>query len=52
MPRAIGEILDTPISGLIGFDVETARRYVRPELLRLLKRGTKTTANEQYTIAA
>ena len=38
--------------GLIGFDVETARRFVRPELLRLLKRGTNTTANEQYALAA
>ena len=39
--------------GLIGFDVETGSRIVRPELLRLLKRGTKTTANdEQFAIAA
>jgi len=48
----IGAILDTPFMGLIGFDVETARRFVRPELLRLLKRGTNTTANEQYALAA
>jgi hypothetical protein len=39
--------------GLIGFDVETGSRIVRPELLRLLKRGTSTTAdNEQYALAA
>ncbi len=52
-PAQSGRSLTHPyISGLIGFDVETAWRYVRPELLRLLKRGTKTTANEQYAIAA
>ncbi len=50
--RATGVILDTPFMGLIGFDVETARRFVRPELLRLLKRGKTTTANEQYALAA
>ena len=44
--------MKTPFTGLIGFDVETARRSMRPELLRLLKRGTKTTANEQYALAA
>jgi hypothetical protein len=33
----IGGLLD---KGLIGFDVETGSRTVRPELLRLLKRGT------------
>jgi hypothetical protein len=38
--------------GLIGFDVETGSRIVRPELLRLLKRGTTTTADEQYALAA
>jgi hypothetical protein len=38
--------------GLIGFDVETGSRIVRPELLRLLKRGTNTTADEQYALAA
>jgi hypothetical protein len=38
--------------GLIGFDVETGSRIVRPELLRLLKRGTNTTANKQYALAA
>ena len=42
----------TSTMGLIGFDVEIARHFVRPELLRLLKRGTKTTANEQYALAA
>jgi hypothetical protein len=38
--------------GLIGFDVETGSRIVRPELLRLLKRGTTTTANKQFAVAA
>jgi len=38
--------------GLIGFDVGTGSRIVRPELLRLLKRGTNTTANKQYALAA
>jgi hypothetical protein len=39
--------------GLIGFDVETGSWTVRPELLRLLKRGTRKTAdNEQYALAA
>jgi len=54
-PRATRAILDTWLTytGLIGFDFETASRFVRPELLRLLKRGTKTTANdEQFAIAA
>jgi hypothetical protein len=37
----------------VGFDAETASRTVRPELLRLLKRGNQTTANdEQFAIAA
>jgi hypothetical protein len=40
-------------TGLIGFDFEIAMRFVRPELLRLLKRGNQTTANdEQFAIAA
>jgi hypothetical protein len=38
--------------GLIGFDVGTGSRIVRPELLRLLKRGTNTTADEQFAVAA
>src|SRR5215203_4663635 len=40
--------------GLIGFDVETGSRIVRPELLRLVKRGTNTTAdtNKQFALAA
>jgi hypothetical protein len=38
--------------GLIGFDVGTGSRIVRPELLRLLKRGTNTTADEQYALVA
>jgi len=33
--------------GLIGFDVGTGSDIVRPELLRLVKRGTNTTAEEQ-----
>ena len=41
--------------GLIGFDVGTGSDIVRPELLRLVNRGTNTTANQQssqYTLAA
>jgi hypothetical protein len=45
----LGRLLD---KGLIGFDVETGSRIVRPELLRLLKRGTNTTADEQFAVAA
>jgi len=46
----LGRLLD---KGLIGFDVETGSRIVRPELLRLLKRGTNTTAeSEQFAFAA
>jgi len=46
----LGRLLD---KGLIGFDVETGSRIVRPELLRLLKRGTNTTAErEQFALAA
>jgi len=55
-PESIGAILDTcstQDTGLIGFDFEIAMRFVRPELLRLLKRGNQTTANdEQFAIAA
>jgi hypothetical protein len=39
-------------TGLIGFDVETGSRLVRPEWRRLLKRRTTTTADEQYALAA
>ena len=39
-------------TGLIGFDVETGSHIVRPELLRLPKRGTNTTADEQYALVA
>jgi hypothetical protein len=48
----LGGLLD---KGLIGFDVETGSRIVRPELLRLLKRGTNTTAdtnNDSFALAA
>ncbi len=40
--------------GLIGFDVETGCDILRPELLRLVKRGNQTTANsnEQFALAA
>ncbi len=40
--------------GLIGFDVGTGSDIVRPELLRLVNRGTHTTANKQssYALAA
>ena len=38
--------------GLIGFDVGTGSDIVRPELLRLVNRGTNTTAdNEQSSFA-
>jgi hypothetical protein len=49
---SLAGLLENPLLGLIGFDVGTARRFVRPELLRLLKRGKKPTANEQYALAA
>jgi hypothetical protein len=45
----LGELFD---KGLIGFDVGTGSRIVRPELLRLLKRGTTTTADKQFALAA
>ena len=48
-PGTLGALLD---KGLIGFDVGTGSRIVRPELLRLLKRGTNTTADEQFALAA
>ena len=38
--------------GLIGFDVETGSRIVRPELLRLAKRGTQRTADGEFALAA
>jgi len=40
------------IKGLTGFDVGTGSLRVRPELLRLAKRGTTRTANEQFALAA
>ena len=33
-------------TGLIGFDVEVGSFFVRPELLRLLKRGNNRDANQ------
>ena len=39
-------------TGLIGFDVETGSRIVRPELRRLENGAKNTTANEQYAVAA
>jgi len=50
--RVTGTLVGLLDKGLIGFDVETGSRIVRPELLRLLKRGTNTTADEQYALAA
>jgi hypothetical protein len=50
--RAAGTLVGLLDKGLIGFDVETGSRIVRPELLRLLKRGTNTTADEQFAVAA
>jgi hypothetical protein len=47
-----GKLVRLLDKGLIGFDVETGSRIVRPELLRLLKRGTNTTADEQFAVAA
>ena len=38
--------------GLIGFDGEAGSRYVRPELLRLVKQGTKINANDNLALAA
>ena len=40
------------IQGLIGFDVGTGSHIVRPELLRLLKRGTQRTADGEFALAA
>ena len=39
-------------TGLIGFDAEIVSRTVRPELLRLLKRGTQRHGNERVAMAA
>ena len=44
-----------PDSGLIGFDVKLRDSDVRPELLRLQKRGTKKPANDnvdEFALAA
>ena len=39
--------------GLIGFDVGTGSDIVRPELLRLVNRGTQTTGeNQSFALAA
>jgi hypothetical protein len=40
------------LTGLIGFDVETGRRLVRPEWRRLLKRRTYIAADDSYALAA
>ncbi len=56
-----GATMDPPVQaglhidkGLIGFDVGTGSDIVRPELLRLVNRGTQTTAEKQssYALAA
>ena len=39
-------------TGLTGFDVETGSCDVRPELLRLVKRGNQRTANREFALAA
>jgi len=44
--------MPTYITGLIGFDIRVGQSYVRPELLRLVKRGKTTTANQQFALAA
>ena len=44
-----GAFLD---KGLIGFDVGTGSDIVRPELLRLVNRGTQTTGENQFAMAA
>ena len=46
---AHGTLVD---KGLIGFDVGTGSDIVRPELLRLVNRGTQTTGENQYAMAA
>ena len=51
-PGGAGTLVKLFDKGLIGFDVETGSRIVRPELLRLVNRGTNTTADEQYALAA
>ena len=49
-PAAVGVLVD---KGLIGFDVGTGSDIVRPELLRLVNRGTNTTAEKQsFALAA
>ena len=45
-------MLNSSHMGLIGFDGEAGSRYVRPELLRLVKQGTKTNANDNLALAA
>jgi hypothetical protein len=51
--RRIAGTLDRLLDkGLIGFDVETGRRTVRPELRRLAKRRTNTIADGNYALAA
>ncbi len=48
LPWCAGLFID---KGLIGFDVGTGSDIVRPELLRLVNRGTTTTAEKQQSFA-
>jgi hypothetical protein len=48
--RAAGTLVLLLDKGLIGFDVETGRRIVRPELLRLLKRGNQHNCRNQRAV--
>jgi hypothetical protein len=38
--------------GLTGFDFEIGRLRLRPELLRLVKRGTQRSADGDFALAA
>ncbi len=44
--------LTTVHTGLIGFDVGTGGCAVRPELLRLAKRGNQLSGNDRELLAA
>ena len=46
------DTVTTVHTGLTGFDVETGSCDVRPELLRLAKRGNQRTANREFALAA
>jgi hypothetical protein len=55
VPVTWNSSLTTDVShhtGLIGFDVETGSRLVRPELRRLLKRRIGIAADDSYALAA